>query len=251
MEDVELFLQKRGWLDEVSQLSVKMYLLKIQYYIANELWSEAETTISEAKSVLSNDSLNHSYVKFSIDLLQKEESLQYYLGKIESALETCTQAIDLCRLINLNHKLVDMLIDRNIANRKLGNLNEALKDVKMAMQTIRQIGNLAPSKIGVILFQYGQILREAGNYDEAMKQYLECQQYWANNSKGDYRKMVTEMNMIYCISQGSLNSKIYFPIAIADKINEITDYFKDPSNEIRLSPVNRKNVMELSNLRFE
>jgi len=62
--------------------------------------------------------------------------------------------------------------------------------------------------------------------------------------------MVTEMNMIYCISQGNLNAKLYFSIAIADKVNEITEYFKDPSNEIRLSPVNRKNVLELSSLKF-
>jgi hypothetical protein len=62
--------------------------------------------------------------------------------------------------------------------------------------------------------------------------------------------MVTEMNMIYCISQGNLNAKLYFSIAIVDKVNEITDYFNDPSNEIRLSPVNRKNVLELSSLKF-
>jgi tetratricopeptide (TPR) repeat protein len=198
-----------------------------------------------------NDSRNQSYVKFTIDLLEKEESLQYHTGKIESALKACTQAIDLCRSINLKHRLVDILIDRNIANRKLGKLDEALEDVKMAMQTIREIGNLAPSKVGVGIFQYGQILKEAGYYNEAMKQYLECQQYWPNNSKGDYRKMVTEMNMIYCISQGSLISEIYFPMAIADKVKEITEYFKDPSNEIRLSPVNRKNVLELSSLKFD
>jgi tetratricopeptide (TPR) repeat protein len=132
----------------------------------------------------------------------------------------------------------------------LGKLDEALEDVKMAMQTIREIGNLAPSKVGVSIFQYGQILKEAGKYEEAMKQYLECQQYWVKNSKGDYRKMVTEMNMIYCISQGNLNAKLYFSIAIADKVNEITEYFKDPSNEIRLSPVNRKNVLGLNDLKF-
>jgi hypothetical protein len=56
--------------------------------------------------------------------------------------------------------------------------------------------------------------------------------------------------MIYCISQGNLNAKLYFSIAIVDKVNEITDYFNDPSNEIRLSPVNRKNVLELSSLKF-
>ena len=251
MENAELFLQKRGWLDEVSELSVKMYLLKIQYYMANELWSEAERTIIEAKALMPNDSRNQSYIKFTIDLLQKEESLQYYTGKIESALEACTQAIRLCRLIDLKHRLVDMLIDRNIANRKLGKLDEALEDVKMAMQTIREIGNLAPSKVGVSIFQYAQILKEVGNYEEAMKQYLECQQYWANNSKGDYRRMVTEMNMVYCISQGKLNSKAYFTMSIEDKVKEISEYFKDPLNEIRLSPVNRKNVMELFSLKFE
>ncbi len=251
MEDLESFLQKRGWLDEVSELSVKMYLLKIQYYIANELWSEAESTISEAKAIMPNDSHNQSYVKFTIDLLQKEESLHYNIGKMENAVEACTKAIDLCRLINLKHRLVDMLIYRNIANRKLGKLEEALEDVKIAMQAIREIGNLAPSKVGVSLFQYGQILREAGNYAEAMRQYIDCQQYWPNNSKGDYRKMVTEMSMIYSISHGSLNAKLYFPISIADKIKEITDYFKNPSNEIRLSPGNRKNVLELSSLKFD
>ena len=251
MEDVELFLQKRGWLDEVSELTVKMYLLKIQYYIANKLWSEAESIISEAKVIMPNDSRNQSYVKFTIDLLEKEESLQYSQGKMENAVDTCAQAIDFCRLINLKHRLVDMLIARNIANRKLGKLDEALEDVKMAMQTIREIGNLAPSKVGVGIFQYGQILKEAGYYKEAMKQYLECQQYWANNSKGDYRKMITEMNMIYCIFQGSLSAEKYFTMAIADKVKEITEYFKDPSNEIHLSTENRKNVLQLSSIKFE
>jgi hypothetical protein len=250
MEEVERFLANRGWLDEVSELSVKLYLMKIEYYIANELWSEAELIISEAKAIMPNNSSNQSYVRFIIDLLQKEESLQYYTGKVDSAVESCTRAIDLCRLINLNHKLVDILIDRNIANRKLGKLDEALEDVKMAMQTIKQIGNLAPSKVGVILFQYGQILREAGDYNEAMKQYIECQQHWANNSKGDYRRMVTEMNMVYCISQGRLDAKMYFAVSIADKVKEIAEYFKDPLNEIRLSPLNRINVIELSNLKF-
>jgi tetratricopeptide (TPR) repeat protein len=144
-----------------------------------------------------------------------------------------------------------MLIARNIANRKMGKLDEALEDVKMAMQTIREIGNLAPSKVGVGIFQYGQILKETGNYEEAMKQYLECQQYWAKNSKGDYRKMVTEMNMIYCISQGSLSAEKYFTMAIADKVKEITEYFKDPSNEIHLSTENRKNVLQLSSIKFK
>jgi hypothetical protein len=250
MEDVELFLQKRGWLDEVSELTVKMYLLKIQYYIANELWPEAENTISEAKAQMPNDSKNQSYLKFTIDLLQKEESLQYNTGKIESALQACTQAIDLCRLINLKHRLVDMLIDRNIANRKMGKLNKALEDVKMAMQTIREIGNLAPSKIGVSIFQYGQILKEAGNYEEAMKQYLECQQYWPNNSKGEYRKMITEMNMVYCIFHGNLNASLYFEISMSEKRDHIIDYFKKSENEIQLSPVNRKNLMGLGALKF-
>jgi tetratricopeptide (TPR) repeat protein len=250
MEDVELFLQKRGWLDEVSELTVKMYLLKIQYYIANELWPEAEKTINEAKAQMPNDSKNQSYLKFTIDLLQKEESLQYNTGKIESALQACTQAIDLCRLINLKHRLVDMLIDRNIANRKMGKLNKALEDVKMAMQTIREIGNLAPSKIGVSIFQYGQILKEAGNYEEAMKQYLECQQYWPNNSKGEYRKMITEMNMVYCIFHGNLNASLYFEISMSEKRDHIIDYFKKSENEIQLSPVNRKNLMGLGALKF-
>ncbi len=248
--EVETFLQKRGWLDDVSELSVNMYLMKIQYFIANELWPEADNTIIEAKDMMPVDLTNQSVVKFTIALLQKEESLQYYTGKFEQAVETCTKAIELCKLIKLRHRLVDLLIDRNISHRKLGKLEEALDDIKTAMKTIGDIGNLPPSKIGVSLFQYAQVLREVASYTEAMKQYIECQKYWANNAKGEYRKMVTEMNMIYCISNGQLNPNDFFPISITDKRNQIIDFFKKPENDIQLSPVNRKNLMGLSELIF-
>jgi hypothetical protein len=118
------------------------------------------------------------------------------------------------------------------------------------MLYIKEIGNMQPSNVGVSIFQYGQILKEAGNFKEAMKQYNDCQQYWPNNSKGEYRKMVTEMNMVYCISNGQLNPNDYFPISINDKRNQIIDFFKMPENEIQLSPVNRKNLMSLSELEF-
>jgi hypothetical protein len=250
MDEVELFLQKRGWLDDVSELSVKMYLLKIQYYIANELWAEAENTIREAKATMPIELTNQSFVKFTIALLQKEKILQSYTGKIEHAEITCSQAIDLCRLNNLKHRLVDMLIGRTIIYRKLGKLDAALADITMAMLYIKEIGNMQPSNVGVSIFQFGQILKEAGNFKEAMKQYNDCQQYWPNNSKGEYRKMVTEMNMVYCISNGQLNPNDYFPISINDKRNQIIDFFKMPENEIQLSPVNRKNLMGLSELEF-
>jgi tetratricopeptide (TPR) repeat protein len=250
MEEVELFLENRGWLDEISELSVNMYLMKIQYFIANELWAEADKAINEAKETMPVDLTNQSFVKFTIALLQKEESVQYNTGKFEQALETCTKAIELCKLIKLKHRLIDLLIDRNISNMKLGKLEEALDDIKMAMNIIGDIGNLPPSKIGVSLFQYAQVLREAASYTEAMKQYIECQKYWANNAKGEYRKMVTEMNMIYCISHGKLNPNDYFPNSINNKRNQIIGFFKKPENEIQLSPVNRKNLMDLSALKF-
>ncbi|MFM7661536.1 MAG: AAA family ATPase, partial [Bacteroidota bacterium] len=261
MAEVETFLSERGWLDEVSDVLFKLYLLKIKYQLAivkfhasveenDEDWNEVEKIINEAKKLFMDDYEDKRLVRYFIDLLEQEESIQYYRENFESAAETCSKAIELSQLNMLPHRMADLLLDRSISYRRNGMLKEALEDVKTAMGIIKEIGNLPDSKVGVSLFQYGQILREAGDFKEAMKQYEQCQQYWANNISGLYRKMITEMIMVHCIYQGNLDPKEYFSMPVKSVIHKIQEFFSEPSNHSRLSSVNLKNLEELDKLKL-
>ena len=259
--EVEKFLSERGWLDELSDIQFRLYLLKIKFKIARiklqsdndntqKEWALIEKTIRETKDLFSIDKADLSNARYMVDLLEQEESLYYYRGNFDMAIETCSKAIEICKSILLLDKQADLLIDRNLSHRRQGKLENALDDVKTAMDIIKKIGNLPDSKVGVSIFQYGQILREVGKYEEAMVQYNNCQQYWAKNIKGAYRKMITEMIMIHCISQGKLKASDYFPETIDTIIKKIQLFFTEPSNRSRLTPVNLKNLEDLKSLTF-